>query len=71
MLISYGPLAAGYDEGFRENGPGAAAVHAEDPDSLERILHDSIREGDLILFKGSNSMGLFDYIDRVLAYEFM
>jgi len=67
ILITYGPLAGYIGEGFESEN----VTHTEDSEDLEKILRATINPGDLVLFKGSNSMGLFNYIDKVLAYEFM
>ena len=67
LLISYGKYASKMDEGFGDN----TFVHTEDADELEKILFEEIQPGDLVLFKGSNSMKLFDFADKVIKHEFM
>ena len=40
-------------------------VEFEDKEELKRFLENELSEGDCVLIKGSNSMGLFELADRL------
>lgn len=67
LLITYGTDSVKIGEAFRGN----PSVHADNAEKLECILFEEIKPGDTVLFKGSNSMRLFDFADKVIKYEFM
>ncbi len=66
LLITYGELADDIGRGF---GNGES-VHTDKYEELESIVYSTLKPGDVILFKGSNSMKLFDLVDRVMEHDF-
>ena len=41
----------------------------DDNDSLEKFISEYFKDGDVCLLKGSNSMKLFDVVDKIKKYE--
>lgn len=66
MLITYGELGIHISAGFGSSGTD----HFTDGKSLEEYILHTLKPGDLVLFKGSNSMRLFDLVDKVMNHEF-
>ncbi len=67
ILITYGDISRNMSSGI----VSLRHCHFEDEKSLEDYLYSILSQGDLILFKGSNSMRLFDIVDKVMKHEFM
>lgn len=67
ILVTYGDISRHMANGISS----LKHYHFEDEKSLETFLYSLLRNGDLILFKGSNSMRLFDVVDKVMKHEFM
>lgn len=66
ILITYGELA----EYMTKAGFDMDRIHTNSADDLESKLYDILKPGDAVLFKGSNSMKLFNMVDKVMSHEF-
>lgn len=64
MLITVGPLAREIAKGAALVDPQAAIRSFDDKEQAAAWLEGQIREGDLILFKGSNGMRLFEIVEN-------
>ena len=61
LLVTFGSLARGIEEGAKEAAsPALSVVSFSEADraSMEAFLREELRAGDAVLFKGSNSMRL-------------
>lgn len=67
MIVTYGELAKNIAIGFGEK----QAIVTDSHEELEDILCKNLNSNDVVLFKGSNSMNLFDIVDKVMKHEFM
>jgi len=67
VMITYGEMAKDIDAGFDSKD----SIHTDTPEELIQVLFDTIKQDDLVLFKGSNSMRMFDFVDKVIEHEFM
>lgn len=66
MLFVLGPLAGSLADGAAEAGfPADRIFRFEDRDELGSRLMSTVSGGDAVLFKGSNSMKLFELADRM------
>lgn len=68
LLITYGELAEEIEQGALEIRPGLWVKHFSAPEEktdMERQIRDLLKTGDVILFKGSNSMRLGETADDV------
>ncbi len=64
VIVGVGPRSASLLEGARQAGREDSALHHfDDAESAGRFLTEFIREGDLVLIKGSRGVGL----DRAVA----
>lgn len=59
IVLTYGELASYIGEQCR------STYHFNDIKEIEDWIRESSKEGDVILYKGSNSMRLFDIVDRL------
>ncbi len=65
-LAAFGPLAAPMVEGLKEVRPDAVALHeAEDLERLFEWLRAELKEGDLLLVKGSRGIRMERFIERL------
>jgi len=63
-----GPLAAGIAEGAAAAGMSAAAIHRfPDSGSAAAVISDIVRDGDLVLVKGSRGMKTEIVVDALRA----
>ena len=65
LLISYGELAKNMHEYVKENFRDCAALHFNNKSELDTFLKKTLMPEDVVLFKGSNSMKLFDSVDYI------
>ena len=66
-LVCVGELARSYGAEAVETGfPRSAVDYAGSPEEVVRLIHDTLREGDVVLFKGSRAVGL-DRAVEILA----
>lgn len=71
MLFTLGELALEIESGLRESGGLCSGIHfkhftAEDRDGLYEALVDTLKPGDCVLLKGSNSMKLGEVAARLI-----
>ena len=71
ILFTLGDLALDIAAGVQEKENRCACFHfeAEDRDGLYRALSDTLRPGDCVLLKGSNSMKLGEIAARLINKE--
>jgi len=68
VLVAVGPLAAGIAEGAAAAGMSAAAIHRfPDSGSAAAVISDIVRDGDLVLVKGSRGMKTEIVVDALRA----
>jgi UDP-N-acetylmuramyl pentapeptide synthase len=66
-IICVGDLARSYGAEAVEAGfPRSAVDYAASPEEVARLIDDTLREGDVVLFKGSRAIGL-DRAVEILA----
>ncbi len=66
LLFTHGTEAASIAGGAREGGlPPGRIVHVEDRDALREAVTGAVREGDIILIKGSRRMQLEEIAEAV------
>ena len=69
-LVCVGELARFYGEEAIDRGfPRAAIDYAASPEEVTRLLDETLREGDVVLFKGSRAMGLDRAVDALASPE--
>ncbi|WP_137723807.1 UDP-N-acetylmuramoyl-tripeptide--D-alanyl-D-alanine ligase [Prescottella subtropica] len=61
------PVRAMYQGAIMEGSWGDEAMHVPDAASAVEVLEDELRAGDLVLVKASQSIGLWEVADAVLA----
>lgn len=71
MLVCYGELARELAKGCFSVKKGQTRIQietfdAEEKEEMTRFLLDTVKEGDAVLFKGSNSMKLWEPAERIL-----
>lgn len=66
VLFTFGELA----ENMIKEAGNTECYHIGSFDELNRTMTDYLRPGDTVLFKGSNSMKLFDTVDKVMEHEY-
>ena len=66
LLLTYGPLAENMSDGTGISD----FINFSTSDQLEKELYKILKQGDAVLFKGSNSMGLFNMVEKVMNHEF-
>ena len=71
VLFTLGELALEIESGLRESGGLCGGIHfehfeAEDRDGLYKALMDTLKPGDCVLLKGSNSMKLGEVAARLI-----
>ena len=64
LLLTVGPLAVEIAKGAAEKNPELQIVSVEDRFQAAQWLEENYRQGDLILFKGSNGMKLFEIVEK-------
>ena len=65
LLITYGELAKNMHEYMKENYAKCEAMHFSDRSKLDDFLKETLLPNDVVLFKGSNSMKLFESVDHI------
>lgn len=71
VLFTFGELAKEIEAGAKEANVGCTCYHfeAQDREALFETLSKSLRPGDCVLLKGSNSMRLQEIASRLLKAE--
>ena len=65
-LVCVGDLARFYGEEAVDSGfPGEAVQYAATADEAASLLDGALRDGDVVLFKGSRSVGLDRAVERL------
>lgn len=64
ILLTVGPLAVEIAKGAAETNPDLQIVSVEDRFEAAQWLEENYQAGDLILFKGSNGMKLFEIVEK-------
>lgn len=64
ILLTVGPLALEIARGASECNSDMQIVSVEDRFQAAQWLEENYRQGDLILFKGSNGMRLFEIVEK-------
>ncbi|MDO4938545.1 MAG: UDP-N-acetylmuramoyl-tripeptide--D-alanyl-D-alanine ligase [Lachnospiraceae bacterium] len=67
LLVTYGDIS----KHMSDRISAVDKIHFSEEKDLDDYLFSEIQSGDLILFKGSNSMRMFDFVDKVMNHEFM
>ena len=65
LLLTYGELAKNIHDYVREHFSVCKALHFDDKAELDTFLKKTVAAEDVVLFKGSNSMKLFDSVDYI------
>lgn len=65
VLVTYGELARGIEQGALEAAPQLTVVHLDDLSAVKQWIMTEKRAGDCILLKGSNSMKLGEVAEYV------
>lgn len=65
LLITYGELAKNMHEYMKEHYAKCDAMHFSDRSKLDDFLKETLLPNDVVLFKGSNSMKLFESVDHI------
>ncbi len=65
LLLTYGELAKNIHDYVREHFSVCEALHFDDKAELDTFLKKTVAAEDVVLFKGSNSMKLFDSVDYI------
>ena len=65
LLLTYGELAKNIHDYVREHFSACEALHFDDKAELDTFLKKTVAAEDVVLFKGSNSMKLFDSVDYI------
>ena len=65
LLITYGELAKNMHEYMKEHYAKCEAMHFSDRSKLDDFLKETLLPNDVVLFKGSNSMKLFESVDHI------
>ena len=68
IVIGVGEKARAIVEGVMEEGKGYATWYPDKP-SLFNDIKELIKEGDTVLVKGSNSLGMTEVADRIVKPE--
>ena len=64
LLLTVGPLSVEIARGAAGKNPNLQIVSVEDRFQAAQWLEENYRQGDLILFKGSNGMKLFEIVEK-------
>ena len=64
ILVTVGPLAVAIARGAADKNPSLQIVSVEDRFQAAAWLEENYQAGDLILFKGSNGMKLFEIVEK-------
>ncbi|MBE0713867.1 MAG: hypothetical protein IH583_15950, partial [Candidatus Aminicenantes bacterium] len=68
VIVAVGPLAALIAEGAAGTGMSAAAIHRfADAEAATAAIPDIVRDGDLVLVKGSRGMRTETIVDKLKA----
>lgn len=69
ILVTLGELAEEIGNGATEHDTGLEVYGFKDKHTMEDWLNRTLMQGDLILFKGSNSMKLGEVVEHVRKYH--
>lgn len=69
VLVTLGELASEIGKGLKARGAGFELHSFTDKQAAEHWLFEELKQGDLILFKGSNSMKLGEVVEHVRKYH--
>jgi len=69
LVIAMGPKSDKVAEGAREVMPSDSVLYFADKNEFYPLIHETLREGDVVLVKASRSMELETVVDKIIVEQ--